>query len=107
MTDEEKRRLLKEIASVAEDAYRRGFQHGFCTASGKYDAVIPTEDDVEAWRLAANRRMHAVGPPGTPWAGMKSSKIERLDMESETEYSTIQKLLLEVFPVGTDKPGTF
>lgn len=77
-----RKRLLREIAQAAEEAFRRGFQQGFLTARGRMGGPVPTEDDVYYWRFAGDTGRHAVGPPGTINAGLKCDLLDRLHVQT-------------------------
>jgi len=95
MTKQEKRRLVKEIAAIAEKAYRRGFQHGHYTALHNSHERVPTDAEVYKWRFATHSKTNAVCPPGTSGAGRRDDIYERLDMELESHDSPIRHLLYE------------
>lgn len=85
MNAREEQRLLKQIASITEKAYRRGFQHGHGAALGKMNAEAPSEADVAKWRIAEHSKTHSVCPPGTAYAGKKDNLLERLNWELEDQ----------------------
>ena len=76
VNDRERRRLLKQIASITEKAYRRGFQHGHGAASGEMNAEAPSAADVAHWRFAKHSKTHSVCPPGTAYAGKRGDLLE-------------------------------
>jgi replicative DNA helicase len=87
------RRLLKQIALIAEKAYRRGFQQGHLAATGGLGADAPTAAQVYRWRFAHHRKTHAVCPPGSRYAGQKDGLIERLGYETDDGHDLIQDLI--------------
>lgn len=92
MNDKEKKKLLKEIARIAERSYRRGFQHGFLVAyadggSEKAEGIMAIDGQkispkqIEDWRFNKNREKYSVCPPGTKFSGKKDEILERLKIE--------------------------
>jgi hypothetical protein len=81
MTRREKKELLRQIAQLVEKAYRRGYQQGFCAASGELGGDAPTGEEVRRWRFAAHAGAHAVCPPGSRDAGRRERLLSRLECE--------------------------
>ena len=85
MNQSEKQRLLKQIATIAERAYRRGFQHGYLAASGEMGVEAPNDEQVHNWRFAQHSKQYSVCPPGTNYAYRKDKLLDRLEWELENE----------------------
>lgn len=103
MTKREKKQLLKEIAQVAEKAFRRGFQQGHLAAQGKIGDSTPTDEQVYRWRFAKHSKTHSVCPPGTPYAGERNALLDRLQWEL-CGLDAISRFIHDV--KKSDKDGT-
>lgn len=73
-------KLLKEIASYGECAFRRGYQHGYHAAIGDL-GTVPTVEEVCKFRHAANRFTRAERPPHEKRKAMSMKAIERMEWE--------------------------
>ncbi|HET7272659.1 MAG TPA: hypothetical protein VFI90_16425 [Rubrobacter sp.] len=97
MNKRDKQQLLKQVASIAEKAYRRGFQHGHLAASGQMGTTAPSEREVTHWRFAKHSKTHSVCPPGTVYVGKRDKLLDRLEWELE-DQDMIRELLTEPKP---------
>lgn len=79
-------RILREIARVAEAAYRRGFAHGHDAAGGRRELVV----DVDAWR----HRVPLTRSP-SPIGGRPTSSVERLEVEAPDLAARLRRLIEE------------
>jgi hypothetical protein len=95
VTKREKKRLVKEIAQIAEKAYRRGFQQGVYAGGGHLATPAPDRTKVTDWRYAANVKKASVCPPGTHCAGKRFALLDRLEIELDGR-DLIRQLLTEV-----------
>ena len=85
MNKGDKQQLLKQIASIAEKANRRGFQHGHLAALGEMGTTAPNEREVSRWRFAKHSKTHSVCPPGTAHAGNRHKLLDRLEWELDDQ----------------------
>ena len=93
----EMKKLILEIARIAEKGYRRGFQHGYLASRGELGAPAPSPDEVADWRFADHATTHAVGALGTVWAGRRGKLIHRLSCEAD-DLDLIRGLLAGQVP---------
>jgi hypothetical protein len=94
VNEQDKQQLLKEIATIAESAYRRGFQHGHLAASGEMGGKAPNDREVANWRFAKHSKEASVCPPGTTYAGKRDDLLDRLEWELD-DQNMIRELLGE------------
>jgi hypothetical protein len=94
VNEQDKQQLLKEIATIAESAYRRGFQHGHLAASGEMGGKAPNDREVAGWRFAKHSKEASVCPPGTTYAGKRDDLLDRLEWELD-DQDMIRELLGE------------
>ena len=97
MNSPDLKRLVVQIARIAEKGYRRGFQHGYLASRGELGAPAPSPDEVADWRFADHAATHAVGAPGTVWAGRRGKLIHRLSCEAD-DLDLIRGLLAGQVP---------
>ena len=73
-------KLLKEIASYGECAFRRGYQHGYHAALGEL-GLTPTAKEVFKFRHAASRFTKASLPPHEKRKAFAMKATERMALE--------------------------
>lgn len=84
MTERQRQQLLREIARVAEAAYRRGFQQGHDTAT----RGEPLEVDLHAWRFSVP--LHRAP---SPHGRIATTSEERLRIEYPSLYRVLATVL--------------
>lgn len=72
MTTKERRQLLREIAQIAEAAYRRGFQQGHDVCRRGDRLVV----DLDAWRFGIT-----LDRAPSPTGGRPTTALERLGIQ--------------------------
>jgi len=98
MTKKQKMRLVKQIASAAERAYRRGFQHGVHSGASERDAYMFRYEEISAKERGAGLITQSIPAPWKSGRGCwECSAVERLKMEVEwlDSYKDLVRLILD------------
>ena len=94
MNKQDKQQLLIQVATIAEKAYRRGFQHGHLAASGEMGEIAPNDREVADWRFAKHSKKYSICSPGTTYAGKRDELLDRFEWELD-DQDMIRELLEE------------
>ena len=93
-----RRRLLEQIGSMVENAYRRGFQHGV-NSKADDDAALKFRYCCRTNKEAEYNTFHQASTP--PWNNSPSkiksghTVLERLEAETPREFEELWELMLE------------